>query len=137
MRTVLTSTTNIRVRYAETDQMGVVYYANYYVWMEVARVDFCDAVGIRYRTMEIEEGIFLAVTESSCRYVNPARYDETVTIETKLADASARAVSFEYVMNCDGRRLATGRTRHIFLNRELRPTRLPEKYRALFGIGAE
>ena len=117
--------------------MGVVYYANYYVWMEVARVDFCEALGIRYRTMEAEEGVLLAVTESSCRYVNPARYDDTVTIETKLAEASARAVSFEYVMTCEGRRLATGRTRHIFLNKQFKPARLPEKYRALFGIGAE
>jgi acyl-CoA thioester hydrolase len=117
--------------------MAVVYYANYYVWMEVARVEFCEAVGIRYKTMEAEDGILLAVTESSCRHLTPARYDDTVTIETRLADASPRAVTFEYMMTCDGRKLATGRTRHIFLNREFRPTRLPEKYRALFGMGAE
>ncbi len=117
--------------------MGVVYYANYYVWMEVARVDFCDAAGVRYRTMESEDGILLAVTESSCRYVSPARYDDIVTIETKLGEASPRAISFSYVMLCDGRKLATGHTRHIFLNRQFKPVRLPEKYRALFGIGTE
>ena len=133
---VPTSSTTVRVRYAETDQMGVVYYANYYVWMEVARAGFCDFVGIRYKTMEAEDGILLAVTESSCRHLSPARYDETVTIETRLAEASPRAVSFEYVMTCEGRKLATGRTRHIFLNRLFRPVRLPEKYRALFGMGA-
>jgi acyl-CoA thioester hydrolase len=117
--------------------MAVVYYANYYVWMEVARVGFCEAVGIRYKTMEAEDGILLAVTESSCRHLTPARYDDTVTIATSLADASPRAVTFDYVMTCEGRKVATGRTRHIFLNREFRPTRLPEKYRALFGMGAE
>jgi acyl-CoA thioester hydrolase len=114
--------------------MGVVYYANYYVWMEVARVDFCDLAGIRYKKMEAEDGILLAVTESSCRYLNPARYDDQVEIETRLSEASPRAVSFEYVMRCEDRKLATGHTRHIFLNREFRPTRLPGKYRALFGM---
>jgi acyl-CoA thioester hydrolase len=133
----LSSTTTVRVRYAETDQMAVVYYANYYVWMEVARVGFCEAVGIRYKTMEAEDGILLAVTESSCRHLTPARYDDTVAIETRLADVSPRAVTFEYVMTCEGRKVATGRTRHIFLNRQFRPTRLPEKYRALFGMDSE
>jgi acyl-CoA thioester hydrolase len=133
---VFNSTTTLRVRYAETDQMAVVYYANYYVWMEVARVEFCEAVGVRYKTMEAEDGILLAVTESSCRHLTPARYDDTVIIETRLSDASPRAVTFEYMMTCEGRKVATGRTRHIFLNREFRPTRLPEKYRALFGMSA-
>src|SRR5260370_29340957 len=114
--------------------MGVVYYATYYSWMEVARVDFCEAAGFRYKTLETEDGVLLAVTEASCRHVSPARYDDCVEIETRLADATPRAVSFEYTMSCEGRKVATGRTRHIFLNREFRPTRLPEKYRRMFEL---
>ena len=129
--------TAVRVRYAETDQMGVVYYANYYVWMEVARVEYCQAVGFRYRQMEIEDGIFLAVAESQCRYVSPARFDDHVVILTRVTDVSKRFVTFEYEMNVEGRRVATGKTRHIFLGRDLRPVRLPEKYLDLFPKIAE
>ena len=74
----------IRVRYAETDQMGVAYYANYLVWMEVARVEHCRALGFDYRDMEREGGAFLAVTEASCRYRSPARYDDEVVVEEEV-----------------------------------------------------
>ena len=128
--------TRIRVRYAETDQMGVVYYANYLVWMEVARVELCKALGFRYRDMELEDGVLLAVVEAQCRYLYPARFDEEVIVETRVAAASSRLVSFSYEMRlADGdRKLATGSTRHIFCNRELKPVRLPAKYRGVFGI---
>ena len=124
-----------RVRYAETDQMGVVYYANYLVWMEVGRVEYCKALGFRYKDMELEDGVLLAVIEAQCRYLFPARFDEDVTIETRVAEANSRIVSFGYEMRLiDGRKLATGSTRHIFCNREMKPVRLPEKYRTLFGM---
>jgi acyl-CoA thioester hydrolase len=128
--------TRIRVRYAETDQMGVVYYANYLVWMEVARVELCKALGFRYRDMELDDGVLLAVVEAQCRYLFPARFDQEVIVETSVADASSRLVSFRYDMRlADGdRKLATGSTRHIFCNREMKPVRLPAKYRAAFGI---
>jgi len=127
--------TRIRVRYAETDQMGVVYYANYLVWMEVARVEYCKALGFRYKDIELEDGVLLAVIEAQCRYLFPARFDEDVIIETRVAEANSRIVSFRYEMHLeDGRKLATGSTRHIFCNREMKPVRLPIKYRALFGI---
>jgi acyl-CoA thioester hydrolase len=127
--------THIRVRYAETDQMGVVYYANYLVWMEVGRVEYCKARGFRYKDMELEDGVLLVVIEAQCRYLFPARFDEDVTIETRIAEANSRIVHFGYEMRlADGRKLATGSTRHIFCNREMKPVRLPEKYRALFGI---
>jgi acyl-CoA thioester hydrolase len=130
--------TTIRVRYAETDQMGVVYYANYLVWMEVARVDYCRSIGFHYKDMELEDGVILAVTESYCRYVSPARFDEEILIRTSVPDVNRRFVSFDYEMTCGRRRAAMGQTRHIFLNRglnrELRPVRLPDKYAALFGI---
>jgi acyl-CoA thioester hydrolase len=126
--------TTIRVRYAETDQMGVVYYANYLVWMEVARVDYCRAIGFHYKDMELDDGILLAVTESHCRYIKPARFDEEISIATTIPVVNRRFVSFDYEMSSGGRRIAVGQTRHIFLNRALRPVRLPDKYSILFGI---
>ena len=128
--------TRIRVRYAETDQMGVVYYANYLVWMEVARVELCKSLGFRYRDMELDDGVLLAVVEAQCRYLYPARFDEEVIVETRVAAANPRLVSFSYEMRlADGdRKLATGSTRHIFCNREMKPVRLPQRYRAAFGI---
>src|SRR6202045_1933469 len=125
----------LRVRYAETDQMGVVYYANYLVWMEVGRVEYCKALGFRYKDMELEDGVLLAVIDAQCRYLFPARFDEDVIIETRVAEVNSRIVIFGYEMHLvDGHKLATGSTRHVFCNREMKPVRLPPKYRALFGI---
>ncbi|MDE3198739.1 MAG: acyl-CoA thioesterase [Acidobacteriota bacterium] len=123
----------IRVRYAETDQMGVAYHANYLIWMEVARVDLCRELGFDYSEME-RDGILLAVTESHCRYISPARYDEEISIETSAGDISRRFITFNYELRCGDRRVATGQTKHIYLGREFRPTRLPDKYARLFGI---
>ena len=128
--------TRLRVRYAETDQMGIVYYANYLVWMEVGRVEYCRAAGIRYRDMEIEDGILLTVVEASCRYLSPALYDEEVIVRTSIEEAHPRLIRFSYEMTCaeDGRRLATGETKHIFCGRDRKPRKLLEKYRTAFGI---
>ena len=128
--------TRLRVRYAETDQMGVVYYANYYVWMEVARVDLCKACGFNYRDMEQEDGVFMAVAESSCRYRAPAHFDDEIIVKTWIEDANSRTVTIQYEMRlAEGDRvLATGHTRHVFVNREMRKSRLPEKYFSMFGI---
>lgn len=128
--------TRLRVRFAETDQMGIVYYANYFVWMELGRVEWCRARGVRYRDMEREDGILLTVVEASCRYLAPARYDEEVVVNTVTTVAHPRMVRFEYAMVGveGGQKLATGETAHVFCGRDLRPTRLPEKYRAAFGI---
>jgi acyl-CoA thioester hydrolase len=126
----------LRVRYAETDQMGIVYYANYLVWMEVGRVEYCRAAGIRYRDMEAEDGILLTVAEATCRYASPARYDEEVVVRTWIAEANPRMIRFGYQMTeaASGRRLATGETKHVFCGRDRKPRKLPEKYRAAFGI---
>lgn len=113
--------------------MGVAYHANYLVWMEVARTDLCQSLGFRYRDMEAD-GILIAVTETHCRYLNAARYDDEVAILTTLGDANRRFVTFDYALSCEGRKVAAGQTRHIFLNREFRPTRLPDKYAPLFGL---
>ncbi|MBV6433350.1 MAG: 1,4-dihydroxy-2-naphthoyl-CoA hydrolase [Bryobacteraceae bacterium] len=125
----------LRVRYAETDQMGVVYYANYLVWMEVGRVELCRSLGIEYRDMERDDGVLLTVAEANCRYLQPALYDEEVLVETRLEQAHPKMVKFAYSMRARaGRLLATGYTKHVFCNRELKPTRLPEKYWPHFGI---
>lgn len=128
--------TRLRVRYAETDQMGVVYYANYLIWMEVGRVEFCRTQGIRYRDMEEGDGILLVVAEANCRYLAPARYDDEVRIRTTLAAANPRMIRFDYELfdQTTGTRLAHGFTKHMFCGRDVRPTRLPQKYWPLFGI---
>ena len=128
--------TRLRVRYAETDQMGVVYYSNYLVWMEVGRVELCKACGFNYRDMESEDGIYLAVAEANCRYRSPARFDDEVVVKTWIEQAATRMVTFAYEMRIaeTGRQLATGYTRHIFVSRQMRPTHLPKKYHAMFGL---
>jgi acyl-CoA thioester hydrolase len=128
--------TIFRVRYAETDQMGVVYYANYLIWMELGRVEYCRAAGIRYRDMEADDGVLLAVVEARCRYLYPARYDEEIAVKTWVAKASQRMVEFHYEIRDahSGRRLASGETKHIFLDAGMRPVKLPAKYLPLFGI---
>ncbi len=128
--------TRIRVRYAETDQMGVVYYANYLVWMEVGRVEYCKARGFDYKRMELEDGVYLAVAEARCRYASPARFDEEVVIRTSIEEANSRMVRFAYEMRLaeGGRKLATGETKHIFLGRDMRPCRMPARYHQQFGI---
>jgi acyl-CoA thioester hydrolase len=127
--------TRVRVRYAETDRMGVVYYANYLVWMEVGRADYCRTLGFRYRDMEELDGVLLAVVEANCRYLFPARYDDEVVIRTRIEEASNRIVRFQYEMRTD-RLLASGYTKHIFVGRDMRRVRLPEKYYELFGMAA-
>jgi acyl-CoA thioester hydrolase len=126
----------VRVRYAETDQMGVVYYANYIVWMEVGRVEYCKAIGFNYRDMERDDGVVLAVAEAHCRYLHPARFDDEVVIATWVEQATRRTVTFGYEMRRaeDDRTLARGETKHVFCGRNLRPTHMPEKYYAMFGI---
>ena len=128
--------TRFRVRYAETDQMGVVYYANYLVWMEVGRVEFCKSAGFNYRDMEHEDGILMAVAECHCRYLAPARFDDEVVVKTRIEQANPRIVTFAYEMRLadDAKKLATGQTRHILVDRQFRRTRLPEKYFGMFGI---
>ena len=126
----------IRVRYAETDQMGVAYHANYLVWMEIGRVELVRSRGVNYKDLETTEGLFLAVVEAQCRYRFPARYDQEIIIETEILSSSSRLVDFGYELSCakEGRVLATGTTRHLWLNRDMRPARLPEAYQGLLSI---
>lgn len=131
------SEVRFRARYAETDQMGVIYHANYLVWMEMGRVELCRSRGVRYRDMEEQDGILLAVAEARCRFQSPARYDDEIVVRTRIARSSTRLVEFAYeIERADGLRLANGSTTHIFCTRAMRPARLPEKYWPLFGIAS-
>jgi acyl-CoA thioester hydrolase len=125
-----------RVRYAETDQMGVVYHANYLIWMEIGRVELVRSRGFNYKDLEKAEGILLSVVEAQCRYLSPARYDDEICVQTEIRRANARLIEFGYEIRCatDDRILATGSTRHIWLNREMKPARLPEKYHGAFLV---
>jgi len=133
-----THETRFRVRYAETDQMGVVYYANYLVWMELGRAELCRAIGMRYRDMEEQDGILLAVVDAHCRYLHPARYDQEIAVETSIGAANRRMVEFRYEIREAGHNqsLASGETKHIFLGRDMKPVKLPQKYYSFFGITA-
>ena len=133
---MIAGTTVLRVRYAETDQMGVVYHANYFVWMEVGRVEYCRAAGIRYRDMERDGGTRLAVVEVGCRFLAPALYDEEIVVKTSVEEVSPRMIRFGYqIANAEsGKTLATGFTKHIFLGPDMKPCKLPVEYRAAFGI---
>ena len=123
-----TGESRFRVRYAETDQMGVVYYANYFVWMEIGRTDFCRQCGFSYRDLEIEEKAFIAVAEANCRYVASARYDEEIMVLTTLKRSSRRVLEFSYeIRNAKGL-VAEGRTVHVVVGPDGRPKSLPDSY---------
>ena len=124
----------MRVRYAETDKMGVVYYANYFVWFEVGRTDLLRGAGWTYREMEVD-GISLPVIEAHCDYRQPARYDDELEIRTVGALRSPVRVEFTYevVRPSDVVLIATGRTVHASLNPDGRPRRLPQRVRGIFS----
>jgi acyl-CoA thioester hydrolase len=129
--------TRFRVRYAETDQMGVVYYANYLIWMEIGRVELVRARGFDYKEVEQTEGLFLSVLDATCHYLYPARYDQEIIVQTEVVKSGSRTIEFGYqIRSADpDRLLAEGSTRHIWLNREWRPVRLPDQYREVLRIG--
>jgi acyl-CoA thioester hydrolase len=131
--------TTIRVRYAETDQMGVVYYGNYFTWFEIGRVEFCRRLGFEYKRMEIEDDSMLVVAKASCRYKSPARFDDLLTIRTRLTESKRRIIAFGYeiVHQASGDVLATGETVHVICDRLGRPRSLPEKYRKYFQPGRQ
>ena len=125
-----------RVRYSETDQMGVVYHAEYLVWCEVGRTDFIRALGLPYSELE-RRGTTLAVAEATIRYHAPARYDDLVRVETRLTDVRSRAVTFEYLIRKadTGERLASARTLLVSLDPSGRPVPMPADVRALMERG--
>ncbi len=126
--------TAVNVRYAETDKMGIVYYANYLVWFEVGRVAWCKTKGFHYAEMESREGRFLMVAEASCRYKAPAHFEDDIVVKTYLAKATDRVIRYRYEI-CNkgtGQLLATGETTHVVADTHCRPSRLPDHYREYF-----
>lgn len=128
----------VRVRYAETDQMGVVYHANYLVWFEVGRVELIRALGIEYKLMEKEDDCHIVVADAHCRYHQSARYDEVLRIRTRIKNSRSRVIKFAYevLRDADGALLATGETMHVICGSNGRPKLLPEKYRRMFDLVA-
>ena len=126
--------TTVRVRYAETDQMGVVYHANYFVWFEVGRVELFRQMGFNYRDLEQNEQCYMAVAEARCRFKAPARYDDKVRIRTSLKHIRNSLIRFGYeaVRVSDGTLLAEGETVHIVTDAQMNKRPLPERYQEVF-----
>ncbi|MGA9993814.1 MAG: thioesterase family protein [Pyrinomonadaceae bacterium] len=125
--------TMVRVRYSETDKMGIVYHANYLVWFEIGRTEFCRARGLSYRDMEEDDQAFLVVVESYCRYKAPARYDDELLVRTHITEMRRRSLRFGYeiVRLSDGQVIAEGETGHVVTDATGRVRSLPEGYRQL------
>jgi acyl-CoA thioester hydrolase len=126
--------TRLRVRYAETDQMGVVYHANYFVWFEVGRVELLRQLGFSYRDMEQNDQCFIAVVDARCRYKAPARYDDEIVVRTRLKNVRESLVHFGYELlrAGDGVLLAEGETTHIVTDAQMKTRTIPEKYASAF-----
>jgi acyl-CoA thioester hydrolase len=131
------SETRIRVRYAETDQMGIVYYANFFIWFEVGRVELLRQLGFHYKQMEIDDDCHIPVVEANCRYKSPARYDDELLLETRILAIRRSVLKFGYRLlrpeNDGTTLLAEGETVHVTVDRSFRPVRLPQKYVAVLG----
>jgi acyl-CoA thioester hydrolase len=130
----MTAETRLRVRYAETDQMGVVYHANYLVWFEVGRVEFIRQMGLDYRSMEKDENAMIAVVEATARYKAPARYDDELIVRTTLAGVRGSIVRFRYavVRAADEQVLCEGETVHLVVGPDMKRRDLPERYAKQF-----
>ena len=128
-----TTISTVRVRYAETDKMGVVYYSNYLVWFEIGRTDWLRETGWSYREMEAD-GLGLPVTEAYCEYRQSAKYDDEIEVRTRASKASGVRIQFDYeiVRRADAVVIATGRTVHATIDRQGRPVRLPDRVKGLF-----
>jgi acyl-CoA thioester hydrolase len=132
---VVSGSTTVRVRYAETDQMGVVYYANFFVWFEVGRCELLRTLGSSYRDLERNAGVALPVIEAHCEYRHPGKYDDALDVRVRGRMLSPARVQFDYevVRQGDAAVLALGHTIHAAINADGRPCRLPEGIRALFS----
>lgn len=130
--------TRIRVRYAETDQMGVVYHANHLIWLEVGRVELLRQLGFSYKDMETKENCFIAVVDVRCRYKAPAHYDDEIVVRTWLKHVRESVVHFGYelVRPVDRTLIAEAETIHVVANSEMRRAKLPQKYLSAFREAA-
>ena len=126
--------TRIRVRYAETDQMGIVYHSNHFIWFEVGRVELLRQLGFTYKEMEKEDDCHIAVVDARCRYKAPVLYDDEVLVRTYLKNVREKLIHFGYelVRAGTGELLAEGETTHIVADSQMKPRSLPEKYMKAF-----
>ncbi len=127
---MLTGEAQVRVRYAETDQMGVVYHANYLVWFEVGRVELMRQMGFDYKQMEIVDDCHIAVVEATARWRSPARYDDEIVIRTSIKALRSYILKFAYevIRRSDGKLLCEGETTHVVCDSQMQKKTLPEKY---------
>jgi acyl-CoA thioester hydrolase len=125
--------TEVRVRYAETDQMGVVYHANYLIWFEIGRSEFCRARGFSYREMEEKDNALLVVAESYCRYKSPAFYEDVITVRTNVSEVRSRSIRFSYEIYrpSDQVLLADGETLHLVTDENKKVRSLPASYKEM------
>ncbi|HMO80447.1 MAG TPA: thioesterase family protein [Pyrinomonadaceae bacterium] len=131
--------TEIRVRYAETDQMGIAHHSNYLIWFETGRSDLCRGRGFSYRDMEEEDGSLMVVAESYVRYKSPAYYEDILHIRTKVADVRSRSIRFIYevIRPRDNTLVAEGETLHLVTDTTKKVKTIPEKYKRLLENGSE
>ena len=131
--------TEIRVRYAETDKMGIVHHSNYLIWFEAGRSDFCRARGFSYKDMEEKDNALMVVAETYCRYKSPAHYEDELIIRTKVGEIRSRTLRFLYevVRPADDELLAEGETLHVVTDENKRVRSLPETYKAMLLIDSE
>jgi acyl-CoA thioester hydrolase len=127
--------TKLRVRYAETDKMGVVYHSNFVIWFEVGRVELLRQLGFQYSEMEAEDNCHIPVVDLRVRYKAPAQYDDEIVVRTQIKNVRSSLLHFSYEVFREGDRtlLATGETMHIIVNNKLERTALPEKYMQAFN----
>ena len=121
----------IRIPYSDTDQMGMVYYANYLVYFERGRTEWLRAKGLSYRKIE-EKGVYFPVIEASCKYIAPARYDDEIRVVTSIGEVKPASIEFLYEIFLGDKLITTGKTRHPLVNSAFRPIRLPEEIKQLF-----
>ncbi len=127
--------TKLRVRYAETDKMGVVYHSNFVIWFEVGRVELLRQLGFQYSEMETEDNCHIPVVDLRVRYKSPALYDDEIVVRTQIKNVRSSLLHFSYEVfrEADRMLLATGETMHIIVNNKLERTMLPEKYMQAFN----
>ncbi|MDR0977813.1 MAG: acyl-CoA thioesterase [Endomicrobium sp.] len=126
----------LRISYADTDQMGMVYYANYLTFFERGRTELFRNIGINYKIIE-ERGFYFPVIHAECRYLSPAKYDDIIEIETKISDITAASITYNYEIKCRGKLLVTGKTKHPFVNKDLKPVRFPKDIKEILEKNIE
>ena len=134
-KTKISGETKLRVRYAETDKMGVVYHSNFVIWFEVGRVELLRQLGFQYKEMETEDNCHIPVVDLRVRYKSPAQYDDEIVVRTELKRVRSSLLHFSYEVfrEADRTLLATGETMHIIVDNKLERTALPEKYMQAFN----